>query len=101
MVVGHLGINDPASSAGREWLLGEMGVAVLSALAWAIVTTLFAATDNDARATAVTGAALVAVMPCGAIVAQDQRYLARAMVSRCRGCGRSARLRPAGWRRSR
>ena len=44
--VGHFGSNYSASSAGRKWLLGGMGVAILSGLAWTIVTTLFTATGG-------------------------------------------------------
>ena len=46
MGVGHFGSNYSASSAGRKWLLGGMGAAILSGLAWTIVTTLFAATGG-------------------------------------------------------
>lgn len=42
--VGHFGSNYSASSAGRKWLLGGMGAAILSGLAWTIATTLYAAT---------------------------------------------------------
>lgn len=42
--VGHFGSNHSASSAGRKWLLGGMGAAILSGLAWTIATTLYEAT---------------------------------------------------------
>jgi hypothetical protein len=42
--VGHFGSNYSASSAGRKWLLGGMGAAILSGLAWTIATTLYNAT---------------------------------------------------------
>lgn len=44
--VGHFGSNYSASSAGRKWLLGGMGAAILSGLAWTITTTLYAATGG-------------------------------------------------------
>jgi hypothetical protein len=44
--VGHFGSNYSASSAGRKWLLGGMGAAILCGLAWTIVTTLFTATGG-------------------------------------------------------
>lgn len=44
--VGHFGSNYSASSAGRKWLLGGMGAAILSGLAWTIATTLFSATGG-------------------------------------------------------
>ena len=44
--VGHFGSNYSASSAGRKWLLGGMGAAILSGLSWTIATTLFAATGG-------------------------------------------------------
>jgi hypothetical protein len=44
--VGHFGSNYSASSAGRKWLLGGMGAAILCGLAWTIVTTLFNATGG-------------------------------------------------------
>jgi hypothetical protein len=44
--VGHFGSNYSASSAGRKWLLGGMGAAILSGLAWTIATTLYAATGG-------------------------------------------------------
>ena len=44
--VGHFGSNYSASSAGRKWLLGGMGAAILSGLAWTIATTLFDATGG-------------------------------------------------------
>ena len=37
--VGHFGSNYGASSAGRKWLLGGMGAAALSGLAWTIANT--------------------------------------------------------------
>ena len=44
--VGHFGSNYSASSAGRKWLLGGMGAAVLAGLAWTIATTLYTATGG-------------------------------------------------------
>src|SRR4051794_41071221 len=44
--VGHFGSNYSASAAGRKWLLGGMGAAILSGLAWTIVNTLFNATGG-------------------------------------------------------
>ncbi|MEK7423974.1 MAG: hypothetical protein AAB131_09065 [Actinomycetota bacterium] len=44
MGVGHFGSNYSASSAGRKWLMGGMGAAILSGLAWTIATTLYTAT---------------------------------------------------------
>lgn len=44
--VGHFGSNYSASSAGRKWLLGGMGAAILSGLAWTIATTLYTATGG-------------------------------------------------------
>ena len=44
--VGHFGSNYSASSAGRKWLLGGMGSAILSGLAWTIATTLYTATGG-------------------------------------------------------
>lgn len=44
--VGHFGSNYSASSAGRKWLLGGMGAAILSGLAWTITTTLYQATGG-------------------------------------------------------
>ena len=44
--VGHFGSNYSASSAGRKWLLGGMGAAILSGLAWTIATTLYNATGG-------------------------------------------------------
>jgi hypothetical protein len=46
MGVGHFGSNYSASSAGRKWMLGGMGAAVLCGLAWTIVTTLYSATGG-------------------------------------------------------
>ena len=37
--IGHFGSNYSASSAGRKWLMGGMGAAILSGLAWTIATT--------------------------------------------------------------
>ncbi len=42
--VGHFGSNYSASSAGRKWLLGGMGSAILAGLAWTITSTLYSAT---------------------------------------------------------
>jgi hypothetical protein len=44
--VGHFGSNYSASSAGRKWLLGGMGAAILSGLSWSIATTLYTATGG-------------------------------------------------------
>src|SRR5215218_9867503 len=44
--IGHFGSNYSASSAGRKWLLGGMGAAILSGLSWTIATTLFSATGG-------------------------------------------------------
>lgn len=44
--VGHFGGNYSASSAGRKWLLGGMGAAILVGLAWTIITTLYSATGG-------------------------------------------------------
>lgn len=44
--IGHFGSNYSASAAGRKWLLGGMGAAILSGLSWTIVTTLFNATGG-------------------------------------------------------
>ena len=44
MGVGHFDSNYSASSAGRKWLMGGMGAAILSGLAWTIATTLYTAT---------------------------------------------------------
>jgi hypothetical protein len=44
--VGHFGSNYTASSAGRKWLLGGMGAAILSGLSWTIATTLYKATGG-------------------------------------------------------
>jgi hypothetical protein len=44
--VGHFGSNYSASSAGRKWLLGGMGAAILSGLSWTIATTLYTATGG-------------------------------------------------------
>ena len=44
MAVGHFGSNYSASSAGRKWMLGGMGSAILAGLAWTITSTLYSAT---------------------------------------------------------
>jgi len=44
--VGHFGSNHSASSAGRKWLMGGMGAAILSGLSWTIATTLYNATGG-------------------------------------------------------
>ena len=44
--IGHFGSNYSASSAGRKWLLGGMGAAILSGLSWTIATTLYSATGG-------------------------------------------------------
>lgn len=44
--VGHFGSNYSASSAGRKWLLGGMGAAILAGLSWTIATTLYSATGG-------------------------------------------------------
>lgn len=44
--VGHFGSNYSASSAGRKWLMGGMGAAILSGLSWTIATTLYTATGG-------------------------------------------------------
>jgi hypothetical protein len=44
--VGHFGSNYGASSAGRKWLMGGMGAAILSGWAWTIATTLYSATGG-------------------------------------------------------
>lgn len=44
--VGHFGSNYSASSAGRKWLLGGMGAAILAGLSWTIVNTLSTATGG-------------------------------------------------------
>ena len=44
--VGHFGSNYSASAAGRKWLLGGMGAAILSGLSWTIATTLYSATGG-------------------------------------------------------
>ena len=43
--VGHFGSNYGASSAGRKWLLGGMGAAVVSGLAWTIANTIYTSTS--------------------------------------------------------
>lgn len=42
--VGHFGQHGGAAQSGRKWILGGMGAAVLSGLAWTITTTLYNAT---------------------------------------------------------
>ena len=42
--IGHFGSNYGASSAGRKWLLGGMGCAVLAGLAWTIASTVYSST---------------------------------------------------------
>lgn len=42
--VGHFGQHGGAAQAGRKWILGGMGAAILSGLAWTITTTLYNAT---------------------------------------------------------
>lgn len=42
--VGHFGQHGGAAQSGRKWILGGMGAAVLSGLAWTIATTLYNAT---------------------------------------------------------
>ena len=42
--VGHFGSSYSASSAGRKWVLGGIGAAMLAGLAHAIATTVYAAT---------------------------------------------------------
>jgi hypothetical protein len=42
--VGHFGSNYSASSAGRKWMLGGIGAAILAGLSWAIATTLYSST---------------------------------------------------------
>jgi hypothetical protein len=44
--VGHFGSNYSASSAGRKWVLGGMGSAILAGLAWTITNTLYTATGG-------------------------------------------------------
>jgi hypothetical protein len=44
MGVGHFGSNYSASSAGRKWILGGIGAAMVAGLAHAIATTVYAAT---------------------------------------------------------
>jgi hypothetical protein len=43
--VGHFGSNYGAASAGRKWLLGGMGAAVVSGLAWTIANTIYTSTS--------------------------------------------------------
>lgn len=42
--VGHFGSNYGASSAGRKWILGGIGAAMLAGLAHTIATTVYQAT---------------------------------------------------------
>lgn len=42
--VGHIGSNYGASSAGRKWILGGIGAAMLAGLAHTIATTVYNAT---------------------------------------------------------
>lgn len=42
--VGHFGSNYSASSAGRKWILGGIGAAMLAGLAHTIATTVYNAT---------------------------------------------------------
>ncbi len=42
--VGHFGQHGGAAASGRKWILGGMGAAILSGLAWTITTTLYNAT---------------------------------------------------------
>ena len=44
MGVGHFGSNYSASSAGRKWVLGGIGAAMLAGLAHTIATTVYNAT---------------------------------------------------------
>lgn len=44
MGVGHFGSNYSASSAGRKWLLGGIGAAMIAGLAHGIATTVYNAT---------------------------------------------------------
>jgi hypothetical protein len=43
MGVGHIGSNYSASSAGRKWILGGIGAAMIAGLAHAIATTVYKA----------------------------------------------------------
>ena len=43
--VGHFGSNYGAASAGRKWLLGGMGAAVVAGLAWTIANTIYTSTS--------------------------------------------------------
>ena len=45
IAVGHFGSNYGASSAGRKWLLGGMGAAALSGLAWTVANTIYTSTS--------------------------------------------------------
>jgi hypothetical protein len=44
MGVGHFGSNYSASSAGRKWILGGIGAAMIAGLAHTIATTVYNAT---------------------------------------------------------
>jgi hypothetical protein len=44
MGVGHFGSSYSASSAGKKWILGGIGSAMIAGLAHAIATTVYAAT---------------------------------------------------------
>jgi len=46
MAIGHFGSNYSASSAGRKWLLGGMGSAIIAGLAWTITNSLYQATGG-------------------------------------------------------
>ena len=43
--VGHFGTHGGAATAGRKWLLGGMGAAILAGLSWTIATTLYSSTS--------------------------------------------------------
>ena len=43
--VGHFGSNYGAASAGRKWLLGGMGAAVIAGLAWTFASTIYNSTS--------------------------------------------------------
>ena len=45
LAIGHFGSNYGASSAGRKWLLGGMGAAALSGLAWTVANTIYTSTS--------------------------------------------------------
>ena len=46
MAIGHFGSNYSASSAGRKWMFGGMGAAIVAGLAWTITNTLYQATGG-------------------------------------------------------